>query len=504
MRASGILLPVFSLPGKYGIGCFSKEAYQFVDFLAKAGQSFWQILPLGPTSYGDSPYQSFSTFAGNPYFISLEQLADDGLLKKKELRGLDFGSSPVSIDYGLLHEQRYRALRKAFGRFDKKTPAYCIFCRENKAWLDDYALFMAFKGEYGGKSFLEWQDAEKMRDPQVLERFRKEHKKEIRFHKFLQYYFFRQWNRLKEYANSKGIQVIGDIPIYVALDSADVWTNPGLFQLDEALHPKAVAGCPPDGFSETGQLWGNPLYNWEEHQREDYAWWMTRMKKALELYDVVRIDHFRGFDEYYSIPAGDDTAKNGHWEQGPGMHLFRKLQEKFGSRNVIAEDLGYLNDSVRRLVADTGYPGMKVLEFAFDERDSASMEGGENGYLPYCYDKNCVAYTGTHDNETVLGWLGSIQEHERKKLCDYLDVPLSIANTELAAKTVRLAMSSTADLCIIPMQDYLGLDNGARLNEPSTLGKNWRWRMEKLEKEHRNDLAQKIYSVTKTYGRLGK
>ncbi|MBR1741716.1 MAG: 4-alpha-glucanotransferase, partial [Lachnospiraceae bacterium] len=329
-------------------------------------------------------------------------------------------------------------------------------------------------------------------------KFSKEHRKEILFYMFLQYLFFKQWRRLKKYANKKGIRLIGDIPIYVALDSADVWAAPELFQLDEDSFPKAVAGCPPDGFSATGQLWGNPLYDWEVHKKENFAWWIRRVKHCQKLYDVIRIDHFRGFDEYYSIPAGDDTAVNGHWEKGPGFALFARLKEALGNARIIAEDLGYLNDSVRQLVKITGYPGMKVLEFAFDSRDDSSSD-----YLPFRYDKNCVVYTGTHDNETVLGWLSSIRPEEKQAIYRYLGLEHQVPDAVLAKKLVRLAMSSTADLCIIPMQDYLGLGNEARINEPSTLGTNWSWRMKRLTEGREKALAGEILELTKVYGRMG-
>lgn len=495
MRASGILLPIFSLPGKYGIGSFSEEAFHFVDFLVEAGQKYWQILPLGPTSYGDSPYQSFSTFAGNPYFISLEKLIEKDLLKKDEVIEYDWMKVKEKIDYSKLYKTRYPILRKAFKRFDSENKEFKKFCKNNK-WLNNYALFMALKDAHNGKSFLEWERKYRLRFLKELKNFQKKNKEEILFHMFLQFIFFEQWKALKKYANKKGIQLIGDIPIYVALDSADVWAAPNLFQLDEDGYPRAVAGCPPDGFSSTGQLWGNPLYDWEAHRRESFAWWISRVTYLLQLYDVLRIDHFRGFDEYYAIPAGEETAAGGHWEKGPGLELFQKLEKALEKPAIIAEDLGYLNDSVRKLVKDTGYPGMKLVEFAFDSRDESS-----NDYLPYRYEKNSVVYTGTHDNETVLGWLSSIQENERKAVLEYLDLEKEISDAELAKKIVRLAIASPSDLCIIPMQDYLGLGNEARINEPSTLGKNWMWRMQKMSDESYSALANEILTLTKLYGR---
>ena len=499
MRKSGVLLPVFSLPGPYGIGCFSKEAYKFVDFLADAGQSYWQMLPIGPTSYGDSPYQSFSTFAGNPYFIDLTELIDRGLLKKAECDHTKMKATDSYIDYGMLYEKRYPILKKAFGRLKADDiEKLDKFVQKNKKWLPDYALFMALKDAHGGDSFMKWEDDLRQREPQALEDARSEYDDEIRFYEWLQYEFFRQWKRLKKYANKKGIEIIGDIPIYVAEDSADVWSAPELFQMDEDGRPVAVAGCPPDAFSEDGQLWGNPLYDWKRHEEEGFNWWIRRMKNCMKLYDVIRIDHFRGFDEYYSIPAGDDTARNGEWKKGPGKKLFKAIKKKLGDTPIIAEDLGFMTDSVRKLVKDTGFPNMKVLEFAFDGRDASSASGKTNEYLPFNYDKNCVVYTGTHDNETVRGWLGSIKKAEYNELQDYLDYNISRKDV-LTRKLVRAALASSANMCIIPMQDWLGLGNEARINTPSTLGNNWKWRMDRLAMS--DELAEEMLKLTRLYGR---
>ena len=367
MRASGILLPVFSLPSKHGIGCFSKEAYQWVDFLQKAGQKYWQILPLGPTSYGDSPYQSFSTFAGNPYFIDLEMLVKQKLLTRKEVNECDLGDDPQDIDYGKQYENRMPLLKKAYRRsLKEEDPAFAAFRKENGWWLEDYSLFMAVKDIFEGASWDQWAEDIRYRWDNAMYYYRENYAEEIGFYAWLQYLFFREWKALKSYANEKGVEIIGDIPIYVAYDSADVWAHPELFQLNGERKPSAVAGCPPDGFSADGQLWGNPLYQWEYHKNTGYDWWVKRIERCFTLYDVVRIDHFRGFDEYYSIPAGDKTAVNGHWEKGPGIGLFNVIRERLGERNIIAEDLGYMTDSVRKLVKDSGYPNMKVLEFAFD------------------------------------------------------------------------------------------------------------------------------------------
>ncbi|MDO4261387.1 MAG: 4-alpha-glucanotransferase [Eubacteriales bacterium] len=496
MRAGGILLPVSSLPSKYGIGCFSKEAYDFVDFLVKAGQRYWQILPLGPTSYGDSPYQSFSTFAGNPYFIDLEELIGEGVLTEAECAACDFGKDARSVDYGKLYEARYPLLRRAYERSHvESNEEFHAFQERERYWLLDYAVFMAVKDRFGGRPWNEWAEDIRLRWGYAMEYYQRELYFEIEFYQYLQYLFFRQWRRLKEYANSRGVRIIGDIPIYVAYDSADAWAGPELFQLDGDGLPASVAGCPPDGFSATGQLWGNPLYRWERHRETGFDWWVRRIAKCFELYDMVRIDHFRGFDEYYSIPYGEETAQNGHWERGPGIELFHTLKRRLGERPIIAEDLGYMTSTVRRLVEESGYPGMKVLEFAFDSRDSS--DAGD--YLPHNYVRNCVAYTGTHDNETILGWLGSILPEEKQHVRDYLGRP-DDSNRELAFQLVRLAASSVADLCVIPLQDYLGLDNRARINQPSTLGKNWKWRVDKTALQERT--AETILGLMRLYGRI--
>lgn len=496
MRASGILLPIASLPGRYGIGCFSKEARKFVDFLEKAKQKYWQILPVGPTSYGDSPYQSFSTFAGNPYFISLESLIEQGLLTRRECDAADFGKSDVSVDYHKLYLERFKLLRKAYERSNiSQREDFHSFCDENAFWLKDYAIYMAVKTLFDGKSFDKWPEDIRRRAGYSMDYYQRELYFEIEFYEYIQYEFYKQWFELKEYANSKGIQIIGDIPIYVAYDSADAWAHPELFQFDENGLPTAVAGCPPDGFSADGQLWGNPLYRWDYHRNTGFDWWVQRIEKCFALYDMVRIDHFRGFDEYYSIPYKAATAEFGQWEQGPGIDLFRTLRHRLGDRPIIAEDLGYMTATVKQLVKDSGFPGMKVLEFAFDSRDSSDA----SDYLPHNYIQNCVVYTGTHDNETVLGWLGSIEKEEKQNVREYLNRP-DASNRELALELIRLAVSSVAELCVIPMQDYLGLDNRARINQPSTLGKNWKWRLKRgmLTKE----VAEKIYRMTALYGRI--
>lgn len=495
MRESGILLPVSSLPSPYGIGCFSKEAYEFVDQLVAANQKYWQILPLGPTSYGDSPYQSFSTYAGNPYFIDLNTLIEKGLLTKKECDAADFGSNPRSIDYGKLYKARYKLLRKAYERSDiSKNPDFLTFQQENAWWLDDYALFMAVKSFFKDECWDKWPEDIRKRYGYALDYYREQLYFDIEFQKYMQFEFSIQWNSLKTYANENGIRIIGDIPIYVAYDSADTWAHPELFQLDEENIPLAVAGCPPDGFAADGQLWGNPLYRWDYHRETGYAWWMQRLSYAFYLYDVVRIDHFRGFDEYFSIPYGDKTARNGHWEKGPGIDLFHRMKQVLGERDVIAEDLGYVTDSVRQMVSESGFPGMKVLEFAFDTRDT----GCASDYLPHNYPVNSVVYTGTHDNATLTGWYTDIPEDGREMLRDYIH-DYTTSDRSLYWPVICRVMGSPARMCMIPMQDYLGLDNTCRINTPSTLGTNWKWRL--LDGEFTTDLQNKIKKLVKIYQR---
>ena len=495
-RTAGILLPVTSIPSKYGIGCFSKEAYEFVDWLKKAGQCYWQILPLVPTSYGDSPYQSFSTYAGNPYFIDLDKLIEEGVLTKEECDAIDFGSDESDIDYEKMYYGRYQLLRKAYERSDvSHNEAYNKFVAENAWWLKDYALFMAVKDRFGGKQWTEWAEDIRLRYGYAMEYYQRELYFDIEFQQYMQFKYYEHWMALKQYANSQGVQIIGDIPIYVAMDSADVWAGPELFYLDEENLPIAVAGCPPDGFSATGQLWGNPLYRWDYHKATGYQWWMSRLSYVFRMYDVVRIDHFRGFDEYYVIPYGETTAIKGKWAKGPGIDLFWKMKEVLGDKQVIAEDLGYVTDSVRKLVKDSGFPGMKVFEFAFDSRDT----GSANDYLPHNYINNCVAYTGTHDNETLVGWYKGILDVERKTAREYINDKYTL-DEELYWNFITEVMKSHAGMAVVPMQDYLGLDNDCRTNQPSTVGKNWRWR---VTKEQLSDKLQtEIRTLTKRYGRL--
>ncbi len=502
-RKSGVLMPVSSLPSPYGIGAFSKEAYKFVDFLAEAGQTYWQMLPLGQTGYGDSPYQSFSTFAGNPYFIDLDQLAEAGYLEAGELAAADFGADPEYVSYDKIYSERFRILRMAYHNspyalqvaerwagYKEETAAFEAFIEKYAAWLPDYALYSAIKNAFGGKSLSDWEDDIRLRRPAAMEAYQAKLEDEVRFYEFQQYLFRQQWSALKQYANEKGIQMIGDVPIYVASDSADAWAHPELFQLDEHGRPSAVAGCPPDGFSATGQLWGNPLYRWDYHKETGYQWWLERLAACFELYDIVRIDHFRGFDEYFAIPYGDTTAANGKWMPGPGMDIMNAIKERFGDRPIIAEDLGFLTPTVLQLVKDTGYPGMKLLQFAFDSREPGD-------YLPHNYPHNCVLYTGTHDNDTVMGWKEHVSAEDLDFTRRYLNIHLGDA---LNWAMIRAAFASVADTVIIPMQDYLGLGSEARINTPSTLGRNWQWRMK--PDAIAPELAGRIRELTELYGRM--
>lgn len=499
MRKSGILMHISSLPSKYGIGTLGKAAYDFIDHLAEAGQSLWQILPLGPTGFGDSPYQSFSTYAGNPYFIDLEILIERGWLKKRVCDRVYRGINNMDVDYQMLYQTRFLLLKEAFeaakeeGYFKKKE--YRIFCDTNAYWLKDYTLFMAIKKEYAGKSFIEWPKKLRERAKDALKDFAGSHAEDIAFYEFLQFEFFQQWSNLKKYAGHHGIEIIGDIPIYVAFDSADTWANPHLFQLSKFMTPKSIAGCPPDGFAANGQLWGNPLYDWEAHKKEGFVWWLSRIRHCFEMVDVLRIDHFRGFDEYFSIPFGESTAAGGHWEKGPGFSLFEKIKQELGQKRIIAEDLGYVTDSVRELVDRCKYPGMKVLQFAFDSRDT----GNAADYLPHNYDRNCVVYTGTHDNATLLEWLFDISEEEYRAVCEYIGARQGDTKEVLVKELIRTAMASVADMCIIPIQDYLVQGGKARMNRPSTLGTNWRYRIGKKDMSKKK--IREIYDLTKRYAR---
>ncbi len=485
-------MPIFSLASKGGIGTFGKEAYRFVDFLEKSKQTWWQILPLNPTNYGDSPYQSFSSYAGNPYFIDPELLIEDGLLTKEEFLGFDFGEDDTTIDYGKLYSNRLKMLRLCFARF-KEDEDYERFCKQNDFWLPEFAFFMALKNLHDDVSWENWDDSLRKRDAKALEVLRKQQNYNIKFYCFVQYIFSKQWFKLKAYSNSKGIKIIGDIPIYVAYDSADVWSDPKQFQLDNDLKPIDVAGCPPDAFSEDGQLWGNPLYDWKLMKADGFSWWKKRIKYVLSLYDCVRIDHFRGFESYYSIPYGAKDAKKGKWVKGPNITLFKALEKDLGKDlPIIAEDLGFLTPAVLTMLKKSGYPGMKVLQFAFDSEK-------ESEYLPHNFKNNCVAYTGTHDNDTIIGWAQSSSEEEVEFAEKYLDTKRTDGFNWAMMKS---AMSSVADTCILMMADLIGKGSEGRINTPSTVGGNWIWR---IESGNINDwLADIIAEYTETYGRAPK
>lgn len=489
-RSSGILMHITSLPSPYGIGSFGKEAYDFVDFLGKSGQRYWQVLPLGLTGYGDSPYQSFSAFAGNPYFIDLEMLTTEGLLEKKEYENLDFGNDVEKVDYKKIFYNKMPVLRKAYERgVGRYTEEIKRFRKENRDWIKDFALYMAVKSEFHLKSWQEWDKDIKLRKESAIAYYEEKLDYEIDYWIFLQYLFAKQWTDLKSYANDRGIKIIGDIPIYVAPDSADTWANSEIFQLDEEKKPIVVGGCPPDAFSDTGQLWGNPLYKWELLEERNFDWWIKRIESNMKLFDVMRIDHFRGFESYWEVPFKEETAVNGKWIKGPGMKLFNAINNALENVKIIAEDLGYLTEKVIRLREETGYPGMKVLQFAFDTRE-------ESDYLPHNYNENSVVYTGTHDNDTASGWLKTAKKSDIDHAIKYLKL-----NEEEGYHWgfIRGAWSSVANTSIAQMQDFLALDSEARMNIPSTIGGNWQWR---VKKEYlTNELAKKINDITNLYGR---
>lgn len=460
-------MPIFSLPSPYGIGTLGSAAFDFVDFLTKGAQSFWQILPLNPTNYGDSPYQSFSCMAGNPYFIDLDLLVKDELLTKAEIKPYDFGTDSTKVDYEKLYNNRFKVLKAAFCNF-KPNNEYRKFENQNAYWLDDYALFMAIKSANDGKAWYEWPEPLKKRDSKAILQTRENLAEEITFHKFLQFEFDKQWCSLKKYANQNNIQIIGDIPIYVALDSADVWSDPKQFLLDKDYKPKSVAGVPPDAFSADGQLWGNPLYDWNYIKQNNYAWWKQYLGHALKRYDKVRIDHFRGFESFFAIPYGDTDAKGGKWVKGPNIDLFDALKSEFGKNlPIIAEDLGIITPAVRKMLKKTGFPGMKILQFAFDGNN-------QNAYLPHNINRNCVIYTGTHDNDTIMGWLKT-ETAAAKNAKNYLNYK---EDDGFNWAMIKAAMSSVADTCILMMGDLLALGSDGRINTPSTLGDNWNWRIQ--------------------------
>lgn len=463
-------MPVFSLSGPYGIGTFGRTAYEFVDFLREAGQTYWQILPLNPVNEWGSPYQSFSASAGNPYFIDPDTLVTDGLLTAEECAAASAESDPGRVDYGKLAQRRLPLLRQAYARFDPADPVFAAYCRRESDWLEDYALFMALKDANGGVDWRRWPDELKTRRPAALADAAATLRDECGFYRFIQYEFDRQWSALKRYANDRGIRIIGDMPIYVADDSADVWAHTDLFDLDGALDPRVVAGCPPDAFSEDGQVWGMPVYRWDVMAAEPtpFSWWRRRMRRALAIYDTVRIDHFRGLESYFCIPAGDATARNGVWRPGPGMALFDALRQEYGDAElpIIAEDLGFLTPAVRQLLTDSGCPGMAVLQFAFG--------GAEGDYLPHRHTRHSVVYTGTHDNDTVAGWVHSGAPGEVERARRYLHVD---EREGFHWAMIRAALASVADTAILPMADFMGLGSEARINTPGTVEGNWQWRI---------------------------
>ncbi len=490
MRSCGVLMHVTSLPSPYGIGTFGAQAEEFADWLKSAGQKYWQVLPLGPTGYGDSPYQSFSTFAGNPLLIDLDDLVSSGLIPKGKCAEADYGADPSFVDFEKVTRTKTALLREAFAGFDEKNAGYREFLEKEAEWLEDYALFMALKQENHLAPWSQWDDGVRLRRPEDMEKARERLKKEADFWKFLQYIFYSQWERLKSYVNKNGIRIIGDIPIYVSPDSADVWANPRLFRMDAGLRPEAVAGVPPDYFSETGQLWGNPLYDWNVMKKENYAWWNSRIAKAAQLYDTVRIDHFRAFDTYWAVPFGENTAVNGKWEQGPGMDLWNEIRARQPDVSLIAEDLGDIFDSVKELLKASGFPGMRVLQFGFNP------EGSDNDHLPHRYPTNCAAYTGTHDNSTVIGWYKAA-DPQTKAMCRRYLRPLPFEKINKAF--IRELYKSAAGLAVVPMQDIIGLDDRARMNIPSTLGGNWKWRAQK--RQISNKAAAMLRELQTTYYR---
>jgi 4-alpha-glucanotransferase len=485
-RSGGILLHVSSLPGNQGIGSLSKDAYRWIDFLADSGTKLWQICPLGPIGYGNSPYQTYSAFAGNPYFIDIEALYELGLLSQKQSFDTDFAAHKV--DYDKVITMKNKLLRSAFQNFTKDED-YLSFEENESYWLTDYALFMSLKEHFDGKSWSEWPDDIRLRESAAIEKYKKLLSQIIDYHKFLQYLFLKQWQDLHSYAGEKGIQIIGDIPIFVSYDSVEAWSKPEMFLFDTDRKPIVIAGVPPDYFSDTGQLWGNPLYDWEYMRSENFAWWIKRFEHMMKLTDITRIDHFRGFAAYWAIPYGDETAENGKWQPVPGEEFFESLEEKLGKLPIIAEDLGYITEDVHQLRNKFDLPGMKVLQFAFTDMD--------NAYLPHHYPENCVVYTGTHDNDTLCSWYKSLSEKEKSFVHEYIDYN---EDEDICWQLIRLAWQSRADIAIAPIQDFLCLDNWGRMNKPGTVEDNWQWRLE--EKYLSDELSKRIEDLNKSSGRI--
>ena len=494
MRSSGILLHISSLPDKYGVGTLGAEARRFVDFLVKSGQTYWQILPIGPTGFGDSPYQSYSAYAGNPLLIDLQTLIDEGLISADDHDLQVIEKKQKFADYAQLDSFKQIVLKKACKNFfetssEKRLEHFKLFCNQNNFWLEDYALFTALKANFRNVMWTEWEDDIRLRKPEAVERYTEQLGEEIQCVKFIQYKFFEQYYTLKRYANSKGIKIYGDMPIYVSMDSSDIWANPQLFMLDEDRKPVKVAGCPPDAFSPTGQLWGNPLYDWDYMEETHYEWWISRVEYSSVLFDLTRIDHFRGFESFYAIPYGSETAETGEWLKGPSMKLFKAIRAELGDVNLVAEDLGFLTADVRKMLKESGFPGMNVLEFAF---------GGENSnYLPHNHKRNSVTYIGTHDNDTAAGWYESSDKATRKNAKKYMTLT---KKEGVSWGMIRTAYASVSDLAVIQMQDFLELGSEARMNIPSTIGGgNWAWRLN--GDELTDKLAEKIYKYTSRYFR---
>ena len=497
MRTCGVLMHITSLLSPYGVGTLGSEAYKFVDFLKKAGQTYWQILPVGPTGFGDSPYQSYSAFAGNPMLIDIDELIKAGLVSEDDKDLKILAEKKEFADFGQMFSFKRLILAKAHAAFAANADSeqkylFGKFCRKNAWWLDDYAMFMSMKYFFKQVMWTEWADSYRLRDPQTLAKYAEEHGVDIDCWKFMQFLFFRQYKDLKKYANKRGISIYGDMPIYVSMDSSDIWANPEMFMLDSDRKPTKVAGCPPDDFSPTGQLWGNPLYDWDYMDKNNYKWWIKRVQYSAKLFDLTRIDHFRGFESFYAIPAGDKTAEHGEWLQGPSMKLFSAIKAGLGDVKLVAEDLGFLTDEVKAMLKAAGYPGMNVLEFGFGGEDSS--------YLPHNYVKNSVVYIGTHDNETALGWYLAQDKAGKKRIRKYLGLDKSASDSKVVRELIRCAYASVSENCVIQMQDWLCLDNSARMNIPSTIGGgNWAWRMDK--DACTKELAKAMKKMAKTYFR---
>ena len=490
-RSSGVLMHITSLPSQFGIGTFGKSAYDFVDFLEETKQTYWQILPLTTTSYGDSPYQSFSAVAGNLNLIDFSLLKEDGLLEESDYVNVNFGENPEKVDYALLFEARRPILEKAVANTSKNSEVLAEiekFEAENSSWLADYAEYMAIKESFGYKSFIHWDEDIKKGEQAAREKYRTELQDSIRYYTVTQYFFFKQWLALKEYANSKGIKIIGDMPIYVSADSVEMWTMPELFKVDENNEPLYVAGCPADDFSPTGQLWGNPIYDWEKHKEQGFSWWIYRVQESFKIYDVLRIDHFKGFSDFWQIDKDAENAVKGTWEAGPGIELFQKIKEQLGDLPIVAENLGFIDAKAEKLLDDSGYPGMKILQFAFPGEDNLDR--------PHHYTQNSVAYTGTHDNDVVNGWYEKLGESEKELVSEYLN---RRDDEKITEAMIRGIYSSVSDYAIVTMQDLLDKDATSRMNVPSTVGGNWEWRMvaEDLTEERKEFLR----NITVRYSR---